>query len=941
MKTTLAQTAPWHYASYTHFTNEALPALLEKHLGIERAAAALAALTLPEMNEGGWFSELPGRPSGWKNGWVVLPHVATENLEGAEIRCVGELLAAFLDERLTSWHGSELPPLNDWLVEFFTNAYAAPDTLRTTQHQNRSSVLGTYCQLRRLFIGEEPVQGWHPSHVGRICAIENPEGSYAGRILTIARGAKITDGKLVPGEETIGVAASCIPFLAHTSDARALMGAIGCQQMTHLPGSEPALVQTGGEPDEEDFWCGVNLRTAFIPWGRLTHEDALILSESAAQKLTGPENRPLKIGHKMLNRHGAKGIVGAILPDGEMPHGEDGRPIELIYPFFGVSTRRNHGQLFEAALGAAVEREGGKFALAPPFGGPSPEEIQARRESVGLSQDGLEQLTDGAGGEKLARRSATGIVYWGYWSYAEGYETGNELEVGGLTIGAAEYRLLREAGADTVLTDFFGGWAKNLLPERLGALGISLNVADGALTFVEPSGEIIELGEGFAHPWIPEREILRVGKVEELSEWEPLREATSRLERMKASTAPPKLIAEARKALETRLWDYADALLPKDALQPKVEVPRSGRSVCAPAPWPDADKIGLPGPLFDACEGASWVLVHAYQSPLPTSFVALKPVRVDGDAIRFPVQFCPSLDTNFDGDQLTVFAPSTAEAAEELGRLLSPVGQLQRDPARLLSPYGGLLLGHGAFYGLAELVRESGGIDRISALVGRPVAVSGLCLTRADLERPLKQVLTEDGPEAALAACVRLATTGFEASKRSGASFSVFAHPPFPTAPKSDTPRVWEVWDTVLADAAARLPETLGFDSDTLGPTILAAASGARGQLSLLVDGRGVQKGARIGHGLMQGLTLDEWLAQASAYRLWLRGYYNVNLFVDPFFGKPAVEPFVAWGTGVMARAMRSAHPGVVLARAAASGERDPLTELDTRLLVGTATGHT
>jgi hypothetical protein len=37
----------------------------------------------------------------------------------------------------------------------------------------------------------------------------------------------------------------------------------------------------------------------------------------------------------------------------------------------------------------------------------------------------------------------------------------------------------------------------------------------------------------------------------------------------------------------------------------------------------------------------------------------------------------------------------------------------------------------------------------------------------------------------------------------------------------------------------------------------------------------------------------------------------------------------------VLARARRSQHPGVVFARAAAIGERDPLSDIDSRLFVG------
>jgi hypothetical protein len=37
----------------------------------------------------------------------------------------------------------------------------------------------------------------------------------------------------------------------------------------------------------------------------------------------------------------------------------------------------------------------------------------------------------------------------------------------------------------------------------------------------------------------------------------------------------------------------------------------------------------------------------------------------------------------------------------------------------------------------------------------------------------------------------------------------------------------------------------------------------------------------------------------------------------------------------VLARARRSKHPGIVFARAAATGEVDPLVDVDSRLFVG------
>lgn len=52
---------------------------------------------------------------------------------------------------------------------------------------------------------------------------------------------------------------------------------------------EPALVRTGLEPDDDDFWCGRNLLTTFITWDWACFEDALVISESTARRLACPE----------------------------------------------------------------------------------------------------------------------------------------------------------------------------------------------------------------------------------------------------------------------------------------------------------------------------------------------------------------------------------------------------------------------------------------------------------------------------------------------------------------------------------------------------------------------------------------------------------------------------------------------------------------------------
>jgi len=80
---------------------------------------------------------------------------------------------------------------------------------------------------------------------------------------------------------------------------------------------EPALVTTGQEPDETDFWGGYNLLTAFVMWDGDSFEDALVISASAAAKMAFPV--PVEVGDKINNRHGFKGVVSRILPDNQMP----------------------------------------------------------------------------------------------------------------------------------------------------------------------------------------------------------------------------------------------------------------------------------------------------------------------------------------------------------------------------------------------------------------------------------------------------------------------------------------------------------------------------------------------------------------------------------------------------------------------------------------------
>ena len=63
--------------------------------------------------------------------------------------------------------------------------------------------------------------------------------------------------------------------------------------------------------------------------------------------------RKLQPGDKMAGRHGNKGVISRIVPIEDMPHLEDGTPVDVVLNPLGVPSRMNVGQILETHLGWA------------------------------------------------------------------------------------------------------------------------------------------------------------------------------------------------------------------------------------------------------------------------------------------------------------------------------------------------------------------------------------------------------------------------------------------------------------------------------------------------------------------------------------------------------------------------------------------------------------
>jgi len=96
------------------------------------------------------------------------------------------------------------------------------------------------------------------------------------------------------------------------------------------------------------------LRDIHFIFEKLNQKIEGINSESAYIKISLKDRYVLSKGDKLTNRHAAKGVVGYIVEDEEMPILSDGRRAEIIINPMSIISRMNTSQLFEIAANRAL-----------------------------------------------------------------------------------------------------------------------------------------------------------------------------------------------------------------------------------------------------------------------------------------------------------------------------------------------------------------------------------------------------------------------------------------------------------------------------------------------------------------------------------------------------------------------------------------------------------
>ena len=185
-------------------------------------------------------------------------------------------------------------------------------------------------------------------------------------------------------------------------------------------------------------------------------------------KVKVAQMRKVTEGDKLAGRHGNKGVISRIVPASDMPHLEDGTPIDIIISPLSVLSRMNLGQLLETHWGHVAKSLGYKIA-APVFEKIPEEKMIEEFRRAGLPVEGKMKLFDGRTGQPFENTIVVGRNYilklihmveekiharsTGPYSLVTQQPLGGKAQMGGQRLGEMEVWALEAYGAAHILQE--------------------------------------------------------------------------------------------------------------------------------------------------------------------------------------------------------------------------------------------------------------------------------------------------------------------------------------------------------------------------------------------------------------------------------------------------------------------------------------------------------
>lgn len=204
---------------------------------------------------------------------------------------------------------------------------------------------------------------------------------------------------------------------AEVKEGDILVGKVTPKGQAELSAEEKLLLAIFGEKSRE-----VKDNSLRVPHGGagIVH-DIKIFDRKNGDELQPGVNRVVKVyivqkrkiseGDKMAGRHGNKGVISKILPIEDMPHLEDGTPLDIMLNPLGVPSRMNIGQVLELHLGYAAKQLG-LYIATPAFDGLHREDLESLMKEAGMSEDGKQPIISGRTGEYFDSPVSVGIMYF-------------------------------------------------------------------------------------------------------------------------------------------------------------------------------------------------------------------------------------------------------------------------------------------------------------------------------------------------------------------------------------------------------------------------------------------------------------------------------------------------------------------------------------------------
>ena len=145
-----------------------------------------------------------------------------------------------------------------------------------------------------------------------------------------------------------------------------------------------------------------------------TVESVFVTKDAEGNKIVQIKTRDLRIpelGDKFATSHGQKGVIGAIVPEEDIPFTSSGIKPDMIFNPHGLPSRMTVGYLLELLAGK-ISCLRGEVVDGTPFSGEGKKELESQLENLGFRYDGKEAMYNPITGKKMTAKIFIGNLYY-------------------------------------------------------------------------------------------------------------------------------------------------------------------------------------------------------------------------------------------------------------------------------------------------------------------------------------------------------------------------------------------------------------------------------------------------------------------------------------------------------------------------------------------------